>query len=93
MANVIQVETIDETHYRVRLSDGKGESVHAVTVHPKDVARLAGKSASAESLVRASFEFLLEREPKEFILAQFNLIVIARYFPEYEKEMRKRFAG
>jgi hypothetical protein len=42
MANVIQVEAIDEPHFRVRVSDGKGESVHAITVHPGDVARLAG---------------------------------------------------
>jgi len=93
MANVIQLETIDETHFRVRVSDAKSESVHSVRVQPSDVARLAGKSVPAESLVRASFEFLLEREPKESILPQFNLTVIGRYFPEYEKEIRKKFAG
>jgi len=37
-----------------------------------------------ESLVRRSFEFLLEREPKESILREFELSVIQKYFPEYE---------
>ncbi len=37
----------------------------------------------AEELVRRSFEFLLEREPKEAILRQFNLREIEKYFPEY----------
>jgi hypothetical protein len=40
--------------------------------------------------VRRSFEFLLEREPKESILASFDLTVIARYFPEYESEIARR---
>jgi hypothetical protein len=33
---------------------------------------------------------LLEREPKESILNRFDLSVISRYFPEYEREIKKR---
>ena len=40
--------------------------------------------------MRRSFEFLLEREPKESILARFDLSVIARYFPEYDREIARR---
>ena len=40
--------------------------------------------------MRRSFEFLLEREAKESILSRFDLPLIGRYFPEYEKEIRKR---
>ena len=36
-------------------------------------------------LVRRSFAFLLEREPKESILRSFDLPVIGRYFPDYER--------
>ncbi len=93
MAEIIRLEALDETHFRVRVSDGEGESVHTVTVQPGDVARLAGEKVSAEALVRASFEFLLEREPRESILSQFNVTVIRRYFPEYEKEIRKRLSA
>jgi hypothetical protein len=35
----------------------------------------------------AAFRFLLEREPKESILARFDVSVIARYFPEFEREL------
>ena len=36
-------------------------------------------------LVRRSFAFLLEREPKESILRSFDLPEIGRYFPDYER--------
>jgi hypothetical protein len=35
------------------------------------------------ALVRASFEFLLEREPASSILRRFDLAAISTYFPEY----------
>lgn len=43
-----------------------------------------------ERVVRASFEFLLEREPASSILREFSLDVIGRYFPEYEDELPRR---
>ena len=43
-----------------------------------------------ECVVRASFEFLLEREPASAILPEFSLDVIGRYFPEYEAELPRR---
>ncbi|MGH9679532.1 MAG: hypothetical protein ACRD4Y_06250 [Candidatus Acidiferrales bacterium] len=88
----IEVEAVDASHFRVRVAEGGGESVHEVTLNPKDCARLAGGPAGAEQLVRKSFQFLLEREPKESILARFDLSVIARYFPEYEREIKQRLA-
>ena len=50
-------------------------------VSPEDVARYA-PGARVERLLEASFEFLLEREPKETILRTFDLTVIERYVPE-----------
>jgi hypothetical protein len=43
-------------------------------------------------LVRASFGFLLEREPAVSILRQFSLDVISRYYPEYGAELRRYVA-
>jgi hypothetical protein len=43
------------------------------------------------SLVRGSFEFLLERERAAEILPRFDLTVIERYFPEWREEMRRRW--
>jgi hypothetical protein len=42
--------------------------------------------------VGASFAFLLERELKESILRDFDLNVIPRYFPDYEREIGHRLA-
>ncbi len=86
----IEVEKIDATHFRVRVLEGGSESTHQVTLDLQDCARLAGGAAPPEELIRKSFEFLLEREPKESILARFDLSVINRYFPEYEREIKKR---
>ena len=44
---------------------------------------------SGEDLVRASFLFLLDREPATSVLAEFSLDLIPRYFPEYRNEIRK----
>jgi hypothetical protein len=68
--------------YRVTVEDNESVSSHEVTVWPSDVDRYA-PGATPEQLIHASFEFLLEREPKEAILQRFELPVIERYFPEY----------
>lgn len=75
--------------YHVVVDDGRGQTTHVVTVWPSDVARYAPE-ATPEELIEASFEFLLEREPKEAILARFELPVIERYFPEYVTAIAQR---
>jgi hypothetical protein len=49
--------------------------------------KLTGGKVTPEELIKKSFEFLLEREPKESILKSFNLELINTYFPEYEGEI------
>lgn len=78
----ISVQHAGESTYRVTVEDGRTSTSHDVTVWPSDVDRYA-PGATPEALVHASFEFLLEREPKEAILRRFELPVIERYFPEY----------
>jgi hypothetical protein len=86
----IEVEKADASHFRVRVIEAGSESTHQVTLDPKDLARLAGAAVEPQELIRKSFQFLLEREPKESILSRFDLSVISRYFPEYEREIKKR---
>lgn len=66
---------------------------HRVRVAAEDLKRLAGPEVTADRLVEASFGFLLEREPRESILREFDLPLIGRYFPEYEGEIRRRLGG
>lgn len=63
-------------------------TTHEVSVAPGDLARLAPTAVEPSDLVARSFAFLLAREPKTSILPRFDLLVIARYFPEYEREIR-----
>lgn len=77
-----------ESRYRVTVEDDAGRTVHDVTVTPEDVARYA-PGVTADRLLHASFEFLLEREPKDAILSQFSLPTIERYFPEYPAKIRE----
>jgi hypothetical protein len=86
----IEVEKLQPGEFRVRLIEGRSETSHVVTVQPEYHQRLSGGQATPEELLKRSFEFLLEREPKESILARFELPVIARYFPEYEREIKRR---
>ncbi len=90
MTATIEVERLNDKEFRVRVIEGRSETSHVVTLQADDHQRLAGGKAEPEELVRRSFEFLLEREPKESILARFELPVIARYFPEYEREIKRR---
>jgi len=92
MAAQIEIKKFDASHFRVRVVEGKSESSHQVTLNAKDCARLAGQAANAEEVIRESFKFLLEREPKESILARFDLCVIARYFPEFEGKIKQKLS-
>jgi len=74
----------------VSVRDGDREVTrHEVGVKPADLERLAPGDPDPARLVAASFEFLLEREPPSSILRSFDLMVIARYFPEFETEIRR----
>ena len=48
---------------------------------------LVGEKASPERVLEPAFEFLLEREPKESIPSRFDVTVISRYFPSFEKDI------
>ena len=70
MPPIIEVEEISASEFRVRVNEGASGSAHRVTVSPEDCRRIAGGKLQPTELVRHSFEFLLEREPKESILGQ-----------------------
>ncbi|NNC93890.1 MAG: hypothetical protein HKN80_15510 [Acidimicrobiia bacterium] len=86
------VQFESEDRYLVVVQEGDKRSRHLVTVRPDERIALGG-STPAEELIETSFEFLLEREPQESILSQFELPVIGQYFPDYPTEIRRRLAG
>jgi hypothetical protein len=76
----------------VEVDHGGQRTRHTVTVSRADLERWAGgtERVDVEGLVSRSFDFLLEREPPGAILASFDLSVIQRYFPDYDRAFRHR---
>jgi hypothetical protein len=77
----------DLLEFLVRVNDGSSASEHTVTASRGDLERLSRSGERPESFIERSFEFLLEREPKESILGRFDLSIISTYFPEFEDEI------
>ena len=81
---MIKVEKKNQREFKVKV-EGKEYSVGLDDEYWQD---LTGGKIAKEELIKKSFEFLLEREPKESILSRFNLRIINQYFPEFEEEIR-----
>ena len=60
---------------------------YKVTFTEEYYKKLTDGKISPEELVKKSFEFLLEKEGPQSILAEFELPVIQKYFPEYEAQI------
>jgi len=81
---MITVNKQDENTFQVTIDEDNSKSTHTVTVDDKYHKKLTGGVIPKEDLIKKSFEFLLEREPKESIMSKFDLKVINKFFPEYE---------
>ena len=81
----------DQFEYDVEVVENGSSTRHRVHVGRKDYEKLTDGRVSPLELVEKSFEFLLEREPKESILSSFNLNVISNYFKDYPGLMKDYF--
>jgi hypothetical protein len=73
--------------FEVVVHDEKSETRHHVNMSQEMCERLTAGKHTPERYLEAAFRFLLDREPKESILRRFDVTVISRYFPEFEREM------
>lgn len=87
MIEVHRIGDDDPLAFEVIVRDDRSESRHAVSMSRQTCERLAGGAHPPERCVEAAFRFLLDREPKESILGRFDVTVITRYFPEFEREL------
>lgn len=88
----IEVEPLADGSFQVRVVEGPTESSHRVTLKPEYLNRLTAGKIEPPELIRRSFDFLLEREPKESILSRFDLQDIQRYFPDFERAMERQIS-
>ena len=77
----------DPLEFAVVVREGGGESRHHVTMSRDTCRRLTAGAHEDVACIEAAFRFLLDREPKESILGRFDVTVISRYFPEFEREL------
>jgi hypothetical protein len=77
----------DPLEFEVIVRQGEGETRHHVTMAQETYQRLTAGRHAPERCLEAAFRFLLDREPKESILGRFDVTVISRYFPEFEREL------
>lgn len=92
MAAEIKTTPLGHGRFLVEVLEGRTSSIHEVRV-VSEVIESLGWKGTPEEMIRASFRFLLEREPKESILHAFDIEVIGNYFPEWEDEARRGFQG
>ncbi|MCZ6778404.1 MAG: hypothetical protein O7F16_05485 [Acidobacteria bacterium] len=84
---MITVERVSNKTYNVTVV-GSTTTQHKVTVNPSYHEKLTGGRVAPEILIERSFEFLLERESNSSILQTFDLPIIGRYFPDYERTIQ-----
>lgn len=85
LAKIKVLTTQNADIFEVNVNDDDGtNSAHKVTFSEAVYAKLPHGDRSREDCLKAAFLFLLDREPKEMILRQFEFSIIKRYFPEFE---------
>ena len=87
MADISIIE-VDSSTYQVTVV-AQRTTMHTVTVQADYATKLTSGRISNTELLKKSFEFLLQREPNTSILRSFDLSVISRYFPDYERELHQ----
>ena len=88
----VNVTAMGPQEFGVTVSGEGVETSHKVSVPESLVDDLGLPEVDEETLVKESFEFLLEREPSTSILREFPLSTISDYFPEYLGELRRRLS-
>lgn len=84
---MIEIKKKSEQEFVVTIKERDGKTEHEVTLDDKYYQNLTNGKITEEELIKRSFEFLLDREPKESILSEFSLRIINNYFPEYEEKI------
>lgn len=85
---MISIKKLDSNTYEVTVEE-RTKTVHRVTLSDEFYEELTGGALTPEALIEKSFEFLLKRESNTSILSSFDLREIGRYFPEYQRAMKK----
>jgi hypothetical protein len=87
MIEVRRIAEDDPLEFEVVVREGGGQTRHHVTMSRETCNRLTVGKRTPERCLEAAFRFLLDREPKESIRGHFDVTVISRFFPEFDREL------
>ncbi|MBI1337710.1 MAG: hypothetical protein GC164_12215 [Phycisphaera sp.] len=82
-----ETEGENHWHYDVRVTENERAYDYSVTLSWRDYDLWSHGRLAPERVVRAAFEFLLDKEPASSILPKFDCSLIRRYFPEVDREL------
>ena len=75
--------------FLVEIGHGDGLVEYFVDVNRDYWARVTNRRIEPGELVRLTFQFLLEKGPKELVLKKFNIADVAKNFLDYENELKR----
>ena len=81
---MIKVNKTDENTFDVTIDEEGSKATKTVTLDDKYHKKITGGIIPKEEVIKKSFEFLLDKEPKESIMSRFDLRDIVKFFPEFE---------
>ena len=92
----IEVKQLDSKNegaflFDVQVNEDSSSTRHTVTMD-EDYYRDLKTDTAVEEIIRETFLFLLDREPKEMILSRFDITVVSHYFPEFEDFLEDRIS-
>jgi hypothetical protein len=87
MIHVRQISHNDPLEFDIEIREPDGTTRHRVIKEDAYYERLTKKVFSESRFIEATFQFLLDREPREAILESFDVSIISRYFPEFERRI------
>ena len=83
---VVQKELSPQVVCEVVVKENGSQTKHCVTVPEAYFQLLTNGKMSEIKCVETAFKFLLDHEPKESIMASFDLTVIEQYFPDFKSK-------
>lgn len=83
----IQITKLDTNTFLVTITERETQTTHKVHISDESQQKL-NPNITKEELLKRSFQFLLQREPKESILKEFKIELITQYFSDYSKKMQ-----
>ncbi|MFN2544920.1 MAG: hypothetical protein ABR600_10205 [Actinomycetota bacterium] len=80
-------ENGDSFTFEVTIEAAGSSSRHVVTLSSADYDAQGDRFSEPGEFVRRCMEYLLEREPKESILPNFDVSEIGTYFPDFKRDL------